>query len=246
MKYIFNYIFKDGTLYSEQWLPSYDKFKSDIVLEEYGLSHIFVLNEGEFTNTFQKFKNPLASTLTKIKSKFGDRPCKILSDIVNKASKHGRKTLYGVLTAITLLSGTLSSSASITPDMEANFSNNLVQMTATVGKAQGLGNQKSDWEGAYKEMSSDFVNLMSMMEDDSKNRYAASGVGCASSEQEAYKLARQEAEKAIKAKYGKNAIQEYGIQFKTIYNKSYDKSFVGGPTIATCYTAIVVAYQSVK
>ena len=120
---------------------------TDEILETYGLSYIFALNEDESTNIFQKFKEPLAKAITKVKNKFGERPCKVISDIVKKASAKGRKTLYGVLTAVTLLSGTLSAGATTTSDFDVNLRDSVVKSTVNMGKAQGLQSE-TDWNRA--------------------------------------------------------------------------------------------------
>lgn len=196
------------------------KHTSDAVLEAYGLSYIFALNEDESTNIFQKFKEPLAKAITKVKNKFGERPCKVISDIVKKASAKGRKTLYGVLTAVTLLSGTLSAGATTTSDFDVNLRDSVVKSTVSMGKAQGLQSE-TEWNRAKEQAVSNFTDILYTLEIDSENRYGACGVGCSESLSQAQQLAQQDVEKTLKEKYGENAIKEYGIKFKTVQNKSY-------------------------
>jgi hypothetical protein len=228
----------------KQSLNEYDD--TDVVLESYGLSYIFALNEDESTNMFQKFKEPLAKTLTKVKNKFGDKPCKFISDVVKKASAKGRKTLYGVLTAVTLLSGTLSANAITNQQFDDSLRNSMVTSTVNMTHARGI-QSGAELEAVKKHASADFVNILYALDDDTNNRYAASGVGCSDSESEAKKLAQEDAEKTVKQLYGEDAISKYGLQFKTIKNQSYiNREIKGGQqTVTSYYTVIVVAYQAV-
>lgn len=219
----------------------------DAILEKYGLSSIFVLNEGESINIFQKFKQPLQNTLNKVKNAFGNRPCKVIADIIKKAQAKGHKTLYGVLTAITLLSNTLSAGAITTSGFDTNLRDSVVQSTISMGKAQNLQSE-TDWNSAKESAVNDFTNILYTLETDSENRYGACGVGCSESLSQAQQMAQQDVEKALKEKYGENAIQEYEIKFKTVQNKSYTKTLIHGISSKTItyYTVIIVAYQAIN
>lgn len=223
-----------------------DDAECNAILEEYGLSYIFALNEDDSNNIFQKFKKPLADALNKVKSKFGDKPCKAVADIVKKAQSKGRKTLYGVLTAVTLLSSTLSAGARTTSDFDVNLRDSVVKSTVNMGKAQGLESER-EWERAKDAAVKEFTNILYTLEIDNDNRYGACGVGCSESQSEAQRMAQQDVEKTLKEKYGENAVKDYGIQFKTVQNKSYTQTLIANGKYKTTafYTVIVVAYQAI-
>ena len=229
-------------------LTEMDKESSSAnLLEEYGLSYIFALNEGESTNIFQKFKEPLNKTLNKVKNKFGNKSCKFIADVVKKAASKGQKTLYGVLTAITLLSSTLSANAINTQQFDDSLRDSMVQSTVNMTHARGIQSGE-ELEAIKKQASNDFVKILYTLDDDNDNRYAASGVGCANTESEAKRLAQEDAENNIKHIYGEDAINKYDLQFKTVSNQSYISRKVkdGQQTTTSYYTVIVVAYQNVN
>lgn len=220
---------------------------NDRILEEYGLSYIFALNEDNSPNVFQKFKEPLQNTLNKIKNKFGNRPCKVIANIVKKAQAHGRLTLYGVLTAITLLSGTLKAGAVTTTEFGDTLSKSVAVSSAKMAQATGNATEENK-DALFNEAFDSYVKILSALEDDSKNRYAASGVGCADTKDGATNLAKQDVLSAIRAQYGDDAVEKYDLKFKTICTKSYNQTAIGGSQTKTVsyYTVIMVAYQEVN
>ena len=183
---------------------------NDCILEEYGLSYIFALNEDNSPNIFQKFKEPLQNTLNKIKNKFGNRPCKVIANIVKKAQAHGRLTLYGVLTAITLLSGTLKAGAVTTTEFGDTLSKSVAVSSAKMAQATGNATEENK-DALFNEAFDSYVKILSALEDDSKNRYAASGVGCADTKDGATNLAKQDVLSAIRAQYGDDAVEKYDL-----------------------------------
>jgi len=92
-------------------------------LEKYGLEYIFAINENGASNIFEKFKKPLQDTLNKIKNKFGDKPNKFIVNIIKRAAAKGEKTLYLILTTLTLLTGTLQMNAKTTIPFNIDFNN---------------------------------------------------------------------------------------------------------------------------
>lgn len=226
---------------------SYNEPYDNTILEKYGISYIFALNEGESTNIFQKFKQPLQDALNKVKNKFGNRPCKVIADIIKKAQSKGKKTLYGILTAITLLTGTLPANAININGFDDSLRDSMVTSTVNMTRARGIQGGE-ELEAVKKQASEDFIKILYALDDDTNNRYASSGAGCATSEVEAKQLAQEDAEKNLKMKYGEDAIEKYKIQFKTIGIQSFRQNkTINGKTISTIYyTAITVAYQSVK
>lgn len=218
----------------------------EAILEEYGLTYIFALNEDGSENIFQKFKQPLANAITKIKSKFGNKPCKVITDIVKKAQAKGRTTLYGVLTAITLLSGTLSANAQLTPDFPDSLQQSMLTANVNMAKERGV-TDKEEIGRIGDRAEKEFVNLLDVLEDDNNNRYGASGVGCAEDKETANRLAMEDVLNTLKQKYGEDAVQKYGLMFKTVSTQSHTQRLVvrGNQTYKTYYTAIVVAYQAI-
>lgn len=112
---------------------------------------------------------------------------------------------------------------------------------------------KSPKEQEIKSMidqeSKDFVQVLAMLKTDNSALYADSGVGCSTiSENDAESKAIEEVTNSLKQKYGDDVIKEYGIQFKSISNKSFVRTSIIGGEINTsgCYTVIVVAYQNIK
>ena len=90
--------------------------------------------------------------------------------------------------------------------------------------------------------------MLDALEDDSKNRYAASGVGCSESEVKAIELAKEDVVNAIKKQYGEDAIEKYGLKFKTIQTRYYNKTLIGQnkTKFVSYYTVIMVAYQEIS
>lgn len=218
----------------------------EAILEEYGLTYIFALNEDGSENIFQKFKQPLANAIAKIKSKFGNKPCKAITDIVKKAQAKGRTTLYCVLTAITLLSGSLSANAQLTPGFPDSLQQSMLTANVNMTKERGV-TDKEEIGKISDRAAKEFVHLLDVLEDDNNNRYGASGVGCAEDEVTANRLAIEDVLSTLKQKYGEDAVQKYGLLFKTISTQSYTQRVVvgGNQTYKTYYTVIVVAYQAI-
>ena len=216
------------------------------ILEEYGLSEIFMLNEDGTGNIFQKFRQPLASAISKIKTKFGNKPCQFISDVVKNAQAKGRNVLYGVLTAITLLSGTMSANAINTPDFEDSFQNSMAKATVRMAKERGISNN-DELSNVKDQAVDDFIRILYTLDDDTNNRYCASGVGCAENEPSAINMAKQDVLNNLKQRYGEGAVQRYGLEFKTIAIQSWqEKTFVNGkPVYKSYYTAIIAAYQTI-
>ena len=218
-----------------------------IILEKYGLSDIFTLNEDGSGNIFQKFKQPLANAINKIKNTFGNKACQFVSDAIKNAQLKGRSTLYGVLTVITLLSGTLPMNAINTSDFEDSFQNNIMAATTNMTKERGITN--GDELNNIKERAvDDFIRILYTLDDDVNNVYCASGVGCSENEHSAINLAKQDVLNNLKQKYGEDVVEKYGLEFKTIATQSWqEKTFVNGkPTYKSYYTAIIAAYKTIN
>ena len=218
-----------------------------IILEKYGLSDIFTLNENGSENIFQKFRQPLANAINKIKNTFGNKACQFVSDSIKNAQLKGRSTLYGVLTVITLLSGTLPMNAINTSDFEDSFQNNIMAATTNMTKERGI-TSGDELDNIKERAVDDFIRILYTLDDDMNNVYCASGVGCSENEHSAINLAKQDVLNNLKQKYGKDVIEKYGLEFKTIASQSWqEKTFVNGkPTYKSYYTAIIAAYKTIN
>lgn len=218
-----------------------------IILEKYGLSDIFTLNENGSENIFQKFRQPLANAINKIKNTFGNKACQFVSDSIKNAQLKGRSTLYGVLTVITLLSGTLPINAINTSDFEDSFQNNIMAATTNMTKERGI-TSGDELDNIKERAVDDFIRILYTLDDDMNNVYCASGVGCSENEHSAINLAKQDVLNNLKQKYGEDVIEKYGLEFKTIAAQSWqEKTFVNGkPTYKSYYTAIIAAYKTIN
>ena len=218
-----------------------------IILEKYGLSDIFTLNENGSENIFQKFRQPLANAINKIKNTFGNKACQFVSDSIKNAQLKGRSTLYGVLTVITLLSGTLPMNAINTSDFEDSFRNNIMAATTNMTKERGI-TSGDELDNIKERAVDDFIRILYTLDDDMNNVYCASGVGCSENEHSAINLAKQDVLNNLKQKYGEDVIEKYGLEFKTIAAQSWqEKTFVNGkPTYKSYYTAIIAAYKTIN
>lgn len=218
-----------------------------IILEKYGLSDIFTLNENGSENIFQKFRQPLANAINKIKNTFGNKACQFVSDSIKNAQLKGRSTLYGVLTVITLLSGTLPTNAINTSDFEDSFQNNIMAATTNMTKERGI-TSGDELDNIKERAVDDFIRILYTLDDDMNNVYCASGVGCSENEHSAINLAKQDVLNNLKQKYGEDVIEKYGLEFKTIASQSWqEKTFVNGkPTYKSYYTAIIAAYKTIN
>ena len=218
-----------------------------IILEKYGLSDIFTLNENGSENIFQKFRQPLANAINKIKNTFGNKACQFVSDSIKNAQLKGRSTLYGVLTVITLLSGTLPMNAINTSDFEDSFQNNIMAATTNMTKERGI-TSGDELDNIKERAVDDFIRILYTLDDDMNNVYCASGVGCSENEHSAINLAKQDVLNNLKQKYGEDVIEKYGLEFKTIASQSWqEKTFVNGkPTYKSYYTAIIAAYKTIN
>ena len=215
---------------------------NESILEEYGLLYIFSLNEGEASNMFQKFKQPLINAFNKIKSKFGDKSCKHIADIIKKAQAKGKGALYGILTIITLLSNTLSANAKTTPKFYNNLKQNVEIAVANMADAQNMSNYEfSDFaESEYYK----FAKLFLSLDSEKFARYCGSGVGYSEIEQNAINMAYSDALQYVKQQYGENAINDYGLKFEIVKQSSSVQTINGGIT-KSYYTVVVVVYQDV-
>lgn len=218
-----------------------------IILEKYGLSDIFTLNENGSENIFQKFRQPLANAINKIKNTFGNKACQFVSDSIKNAQLKGHSTLYGVLTVITLLSGTLPMNAINTSDFEDSFQNNIMAATTNMTKKRGI-TSGDELDNIKERAVDDFIHILYTLDDDVNNVYCASGVGCSENEHSAINLAKQDVLNNLKQKYGEDVIEKYGLEFKTIAAQSWqEKTFVNGkPTYKSYYTAIIAAYKTIN
>lgn len=215
---------------------------NESILEEYGLLYIFALNEGETSNIFQKFKQPLINAFNKIKSKFGDKSCRHIADIIKKAQAKGKGALYGILTIITLLSSTLSANAKTTPKFYNNLKQNVGIAVANMADAQNMSDCKfSDFaESEYYK----FAKLFLSLDSEKFARYCGSGVGYSEIEQNAINMAYSDALQYVKQQYGENAINDYGLKFEIVKQSSSVQTINGGIT-KSYYTVVVVVYQDV-
>ena len=215
---------------------------NESILEEYGLLYIFSLNEGEASNMFQKFKQPLINAFNKIKSKFGDKSCRHIADIIKKAQAKGKGALYGILTIITLLSSTLSANAKTTPKFYNNLKQNVEIAVANMADAQNMSNYEfSDFaESEYYK----FAKLFLSLDSEKFARYCGSGVGYSEIEQNAINMAYSDALQYVKQQYGENAINDYGLKFEIVKQSSSVQTINGGTT-KSYYTVVVVVYQDV-
>ena len=215
---------------------------NESILEEYGLLYIFALNEGETSNMFQKFKQPLINAFNKIKSKFGDKSCRHIADIIKKAQAKGKGALYGILTIITLLSSTLSANAKTTPKFYNNLKQNVEIAVANMADAQNISNYEfSDFaESEYYK----FAKLFLSLDSEKFARYCGSGVGYSEIEQNAINMAYSDALQYVKQQYGENAINDYGLKFEIVKQSSSVQTINGGIT-KSYYTVVVVVYQDV-
>ena len=215
---------------------------NESILEEYGLLYIFSLNEGEASNMFQKFKQPLINAFNKIKSKFGDKSCRHIADIIKKAQAKGKGALYGILTIITLLSSTLSANAKTTPKFYNNLKQNVEIAVANMADAQNMSNYEfSDFaESEYYK----FAKLFLSLDSEKFARYCGSGVGYSEIEQNAINMAYSDALQYVKQQYGENAINDYGLKFEIVKQSSSVQTINGGIT-KSYYTVVVVVYQDV-
>ena len=215
---------------------------NESILEEYGLLYIFALNEGETSNRFQKFKQPLINAFNKIKSKFGDKSCRHIADIIKKAQAKGKGALYGILTIITLLASTLSANAKTTPKFYNNLKQNVEIAVANMADAQNMSNYEfSDFaESEYYK----FAKLFLSLDSEKFAKYCGSGVGYSEIEQNAINMAYSDALQYVKQQYGENAINDYGLKFEIIKQSSSVQTINGGIT-KSYYTVVVVVYQDV-
>lgn len=217
------------------------------ILEEFGISYIFALNENETSNTIQKFKKPIANILSKVKSKFGKQPCTFLSDVIKKAQAKGTKTLIGILTLITLLSSASPAFGKVTDGFDDSLAN--CQITAVKSWADANGMKRGQDDAKLKSIIDDesayFITALTKLGDDQSAIYAACGVGCSEmSLEDAKQKAIDDATNTLKQKYGEDVIQKYGIQFKTIEDRGTQKHAITGAEISSFYTVIVAAYQA--
>lgn len=210
----------------------------DAILEKYGLEYIFAINENGISNIFEKFKKPLQNTLNKIKNKFGDKPNKFIVNIIKRASAKGEKTLYLILTALTLLTGTLQMNAKTTIPFNIDFNNQAVQTSAKLvgggefsynlsrGMIQDLKANTANNEDFYAAVNT-FQNILNELRKDDII-YCLSGIGIGSTKKDA----KQNAKKDLMFNYSKSDFNKsaLGKEFKEFEQKEIMTISVGENT----------------
>ena len=220
---------------------------NDDILEKYGLEYIFAINENGASNIFEKFKKPLQDTLNKIKNKFGDKPNKFIVNIIKRAAAKGEKTLYLILTTLTLLTGTLQMNAKTTIPFNIDFNNQAVQTSAKMagggefsynlsyGLLQDLKANTANNEDFYTAVNSFQYILNELQKDDII--YCLSGIGIGATKNDA----KQNAKKDLMFNYSKSNFNKdsLGKEFKEFEQKEIMTISVG----ENAYLCIMAGYM---
>lgn len=199
------------------------------ILEEYGLLYIFALNEGENSNIFQKFKQPLINAFNKIKSKFGDKSCRYIANIVKHAKTKGKTSLYVILTLITLACGTLNANAEVSFLGQASLLN---RHSAEIGYniAQTLQLNDKDYIEFKNNYINDFKNTLKKLDNDTSRKYEYFGIGTATTYEEAYNMAVNDLKEGCQY-YNKKVCYDIVAKAKYIQNGK------------TCYLVVIGGFN---